>query len=316
MKVAILDDYQDVAKRLADWQGIRPSCDVKSFTSFIDDASKLAECLADFEIIVAMRERTRFPADLLAALPALKLLVTTGPSNAAIDVAAAQRLGIVVSGTDSIGHPTAELTWGLILAFLRHIPTEDRSMREGGWQTTIGTGLRGKQLGIIGLGRIGSQVAEVARAFGMQVVAWTPKLTEERAAEAGCRAVSLDTLLGTADIVSIHARLTVENRGLIGAEQFKRMKAGALLVNAARGPIVDESALIDALAAGRIGGYAADVYENEPLRRDHPLRKAPNTLLTPHIGYVTEETYRIFYGQAVEDIQSFLEGKPIRVVRA
>ena len=262
-----------------------------------------------------MRERTAFPRALLERLPKLKLLVTTGMRNASIDVAAATARGIVVCGTAGLPYPTAELTWGLILALVRRIPAEDRATREGRWQISCGLGLNGKTLGVIGLGGLGSRVAKVGRAFEMGVIAWSQNLTEARAAEVGAKLVAKDELLARADVASIHLVLSDRTRGLIGARELSLMKRAAYLINTSRGPIVDESALVAAVRKGTIAGAGLDVYDDEPLAIDHPLRDLPNTVITPHLGYVTEEGYRIFYGQALEDVKAWLAGQPVRVLR-
>ncbi|MDB5410291.1 MAG: D-isomer specific 2-hydroxyacid dehydrogenase NAD-binding protein [Rhodospirillales bacterium] len=314
LRVAILDDYQEAALRLADWQSLHPRAQMTAFADHLDDLDALAARLHTFEAIVAMRERTPFRAALLERLPNLKLLITTGMRNASIDVAAARARGVTVCGTRGVGTPTAELAWGLILALLHHIPHEDRGMREGRWQTTLGTGLEGKTMGVLGLGRLGSQVAKVAKIFGMRVVAWSQNLTAERAAAAGAELVDKATLFAEADVISIHLVLGDRTRGLVGTDELARMKPTAYLVNTSRGPIVEEAALLDALRNRRIAGAGLDVYDIEPLPADHALRQLPNTVLTPHLGYVTEENYRVYFADAVEDIRAFLDGKPVRLV--
>jgi phosphoglycerate dehydrogenase-like enzyme len=314
-RIAILDDYQNVAMEMADWSRLPETCDVISFDDHLHEEDPLVDRLEEFEVICAMRERTPFPRSLLERLPNLKLLITSGARNASIDVAAAAERGVVVCGTGSVGHATAELTWGLILALYRHIPTEHQSVMEGGWMNTVGNDLGGKTLGLIGLGRLGGRVCAVARAFDMRVVAWSRNLTAERAAEQGAERVELDELLSTSDIVSIHLVLSDRTRGLIGAEQLARMKPSAILVNTSRGPIVDEVALVQAVNHGQIRGVGLDVYDVEPLSYDHPMRQLPNSILTPHIGYVTEESYRRFYGDMVENILAYLAGDPVRVIR-
>jgi phosphoglycerate dehydrogenase-like enzyme len=261
-----------------------------------------------------MRERTPFPRSLIAQLGTLRLLVTTGARNAAIDVAAAREHGITVCGTRSLPTPTAELTWGLILALARHIPAEDRALREGRWQTTLGSGLHGKTLGVVGLGNLGGQVARIGRAFGMDVLSWSQNLTAERAAEAGATLVPRDELLARADVVTVHLVLSDRTRGLIGARELALMRPTATLVNTSRGPIVDERALTAALEARAIAGAAVDVYDAEPLAADHPFRRLDNLLLTPHIGYVTREGDALFYGDAADDIHAYLGGTPVRVI--
>ena len=314
-RVALLDDYQGVALDLADWKRLPPGVEVTAFRDHLDHPDQVSARLAPFEVVVAMRERTPFPASLLAHLPALKLLVTTGMRNASVDVKAAAERGIVVCGTGGLPYPTAELAWGLVLALARRIPLEDRGVREGGWQRTVGVGLNGKTLGVLGLGTLGSRVARFGRAFEMEVLAWSQNLTTERAEEVGARRVEKDELLARADVVSIHLVLGDRTRGLIGTPELGLMKRTAFLVNTSRGPIVDETALVAALRTGALAGAGLDVFDQEPLPGDHPLRRLPNVVLTPHLGYVTEETYRIFYGQALEDVEAYLLEAPIRVLQ-
>jgi phosphoglycerate dehydrogenase-like enzyme len=314
-RVAILDDYQGVARRMADWASLPAGTEVAMFSDHLSDPGAVAARLADFDAVVAMRERTPFPRALLERLPRLKLLVTTGMRNASIDVGAAIERKIVVCGTAGLPYPTAELTWGLILALVRRIPVEDRATREGRWQVSVGLGLNGKTLGVIGLGGLGSRVARIGRAFEMEVIAWSQNLTAARAAEVGATLVSKDELLARSDVVTIHLVLGDRTRGLLGARELSRMKPTAYLINTSRGPIVDEAALVAALRHGTIAGAGLDVYDEEPLPLDHPLRTLPNTALTPHLGYVTEEGYRIFYGQALEDVKAWLAGQPVRVLR-
>ncbi len=309
-RIAVLDDYQRVASRFADWSRLA----AHEVTFFHEPLADPAAALGSFDIVCAMRERTPFPAELLARLPGLRLLVTTGMRNASIDLDAAARQGVTVCGTEGVGSPTAELAWGLILAVARRIPQEDGAMRAGGWQSTVGVGLEDKTLGIVGLGRLGSAVARIGAAFGMRLVAWSENLTAERAAECGAELVTKDELLRAADVVTIHLVLGDRTCGLIGARELALMKPTAFLVNTSRGPIVDEAALLAALEAGTIAGAGLDVYDREPLPVDDPLRQAPNTVLTPHLGYVTEETYRVFYEQTVEDVESFLADAPVRVL--
>ncbi|SDF06353.1 Lactate dehydrogenase [Blastococcus aurantiacus] len=313
-RIAVLDDYQSVAADFCDWSQVPGPVDVVEFHDAVADPDALAARLEPFDVVVAMRERTEFPRSLLERLPNLRLLVTTGMRNRAIDVAAATELGITVCGTGASAAATAELTWGLLLATLRHIPREDSSIRAGGWQQTLGGDLDGARLGVVGLGRLGSRVAAVGKAFGMDVVAWSQNLTDERAAEVGVRRVERDELFATADVVTIHLLLSRRTRGLIGADDLGRMKPTAVLVNTSRGPIVDQQALLDALHGGRIAGAGLDVFEAEPLPPDHPLRSAPRTVLTPHLGYVTRGTYEVFYGEAVEDVAAWVAGRPVRVI--
>jgi phosphoglycerate dehydrogenase-like enzyme len=278
----------------------------------VADDDALVARLADFEVVVAMRERTPFPRARLERLPRLRLLVTTGMANASIDLEAARELGIAVCGTGGLPSPTAELTWALILGLTRRVHEEDRAIREGRWQHTIGPELAGRTLGIVGLGRLGTRVARIAQAFEMDVLAWSQNLDPAHAAAVGVRAAARDELLGRADVVTIHLRLSDRTRGLIGAAELARMRPTAYLVNTSRGPIVDEAALVAALRAGTLAGAALDVYDTEPLPADHPLRGTPNTLLTPHLGYVSTGSYEIYYRDAVEDIAAFLRGERVR----
>ncbi|MBM4415694.1 MAG: D-2-hydroxyacid dehydrogenase family protein [Chloroflexi bacterium] len=317
MRVAILDDYQSVALRSADWDAVGADAGVVAFRTHLDDRGALAERLAAFDVVVAMRERTRFDAALFARLPALQLLVTTGMGNTAIDMAAARDHGITVCGTGGLTSPTAELTWGLILALVRNIPAEHAATRAGAWQTSIGSDLRGKTLGVLGLGRLGSHVARVGIAFEMRVVAWSANLTPARAAEVGVElAPSLRALLAAADVASIHLVLSERTRGLIGAPELTLLGPQGYLVNTSRGPIVDEGALVEALRTRAIAGAGLDVFDREPLPAEHPLRGLDNVVLTPHLGYVTRESYAVFYGEAVEDICAFRDGTPLRVLNA
>ena len=315
MKVAILDDYQAVAYHSADWSAVQARAELRAYHEHIADEALLVQQLRDFEVLVLMRERTPFPRSLFERLPNLRLLVTTGMGNAAVDLAAARDAGVTVCGTRGLNYPTAELAWGLILALVRRIPAEDRAVREGRWQTTLGEGLQGKTLGVIGLGRLGSQVASIGKAFGMEVVAWSQNLTSERTYALGVSlAASKDDLLQRSDVVSVHLVLSGRTRGLIGAEDLGRMRSTAYLVNTSRGPIVDEAALVEALRSRLIAGAGLDVFDQEPLPPDHPLLALENVVLTPHLGYVTKETYEVFYGDAVEDIVAFLDGSPVRVI--
>ncbi|WP_448609390.1 D-2-hydroxyacid dehydrogenase family protein [Geodermatophilus sp. URMC 60] len=314
LRIAVLDDFQSVAAEFADWSRLPEDADVVSFADHLDDEEAVAERLAGFDVVVAMRERTPFPRTLLERLPRLRLLVTTGARNTAIDVAAAAERGIPVCGTGAHPTGTVELTWALVLAVARHVPEEDAGVRAGGWQRTVGTDLAGARLGVLGLGRLGTRVARIGQAFGMDVVAWSQNLTEERAAEAGVRRVDRDELFATADVLTVHLVLSDRTRGLVGRDELARVKPGAILVNTSRGPIVDEAALIEALSEGRLAGAGLDVHDREPLPADSPLRRAPRTVLTPHLGYVTRDTYRVFYGDAVEDVAAWLRGEPVRVI--
>ena len=315
MKIAVLDDYQGAALGSADWGAVTERAEVTVYSDHVADEGELAERLQDYEVVVLMRERTPFPRSLFERLPKLRLLVTTGARNAVVDERAAADAGVTLCGTAGLPYPTAELTWGLILALVRRIPTEDREMRGGRWQTQLGEGLQGKTLGVIGLGRLGSQVATVGRAFGMSVVAWSENLTRERTDEVGVElAGGKAELLGRSDVVTIHLVLSERSRGLIGAAELGQMRESAYLVNTSRGPIVDEGALVEALRSGAIAGAGLDVFEPEPVPTDHPLLALDNVVLTPHVGYVTKETYEVFYGDAVEDIVAFLDGSPVRVI--
>jgi phosphoglycerate dehydrogenase-like enzyme len=309
-RVAILDDYQGVATRLVGDLG--EGVEVEAFRDHVADEDALVARLAPFEIVVAMRERTPFPASTLERLPALRLLVTTGMGNASIDLDAAAANGVLVCGTQILVHPTAELALGLILALARRIPQEDAALRAGRWQESVGVSLRGRRLGLIGLGKLGKQLATLGNALGMEVVAWSANLTPEAAAESGAAYLPLRELLASADVVSIHTRLSDRTRGLFGREELALLKPSALLVNTSRGPIVDETALAEALREGRIAGAALDVFDVEPLPPGHPLRDAPNTVLTPHIGYVADDNYRVFFDEVAEDIRAFLAGAPVR----
>lgn len=324
MRVAVLDDYHRIAHELADWDSL--GVDVEYFHAPIARA-QLPGALAGYDALVLMRERTAFPREVLEALPDLRLLVTTGMRNASVDIDYLRERGVRVCGTGVPGYggtaaepprggvaSTIELTWALILALFKRVTHEDRALHEGIWQQQLPSNLAGATLGLVGLGRLGAQMVAPARAFGMDVIAWSQNLTPERAAEAGARHVSREELLAGADVVSIHLVLSDRTRGLIGAAELERMKASAFLVNTSRGPIVDEHALIDALRSGTIAGAGLDVYDTEPLPRDHPLLALENTVLTPHLGYVSREGLAEMYGQVVEDLAAWLRGEPIRVI--
>jgi phosphoglycerate dehydrogenase-like enzyme len=316
VKVAVLDDYQRVALSYPYWSALPADVEVVPFHDHIAAADELAAALEPFDVVVAMRERTPLPAELLARLPRLRLLVTTGMANAAIDLAAARSQGITVCGTAAVGSSTAELTWALLLAVARGVPAADASLRSGVWQagSTPGGDLSGATLGVLGLGRLGSAVSAVALAFGMRVVAWSANLTAERVAEVGAELVTKKELLSTSDIVTVHLRLSERTRGLIGAPELALMRPSAYLVNTSRGPIVDQAALIDALSSGGIAGAGLDVYDEEPLPPGHPLLTAPNTVLTPHLGYVSRGTFDLFHREIVEDIAAFHAGQPVRML--
>lgn len=312
-RLAILDDYQGVTLSLGPWDRVS-HLDVTVFRDTLADQDALVERLAPFDAILAMRERTPFPRALIERLPNLKLLITTGERNRGIDAAACAARGVVFSGTPSFGAPTVDLTWGLILGLARGIPNEQASLRAGTWQQGLGVGLEGRTLGLLGLGKLGTKVAKVAQAFGMKVIAWSQNLTAEAAAAVGVERVEKMELFARADVLSIHLILSDRSRGLVGAAELAAMKPTAFLVNTSRGPIVDQAALITALEAGRLGGAGIDVYDIEPLPPSHPLLAAPRTLLTPHLGYVTEENYRAYFQGAVEAIEAFEAGAPIRVI--
>lgn len=312
MKIAILDDYQNVATSFADWDTL--DAETVVFTQPFADTDDVVRQLAGFDVLVAMRERTPFPAEVLARLTNLRLLVSTGPANAAIDVKAARELGITVCGTGYFSHPTAEHTWALILGAARNLLDEASSMRTGGWQVSIATGLHGKTLGLLGLGRLGSQVAHMGGAFGMTPIAWSQNLSADKAAEHGVRAVTKEQLFAESDVLSIHLVLSKRTRGLVGAADLRSMKPTAILVNTSRGPIIDEDALFETLREGRIHRAAIDVFDTEPLPADHRLRSLPNALLTGHVAYVTRELYETFYHDAVEDIAAFRAGAPLRLM--
>ena len=313
-KVALIDDYQRVALEYAEWSALESDCAIEVFHDHLTEEDAIVDRLREFDVVMALRERTPFPRSLLARLPNLKLIASAGMRNAAIDLDAATELGIVVCGTEGSSRATMELTWGLILGLLRHIPLEHQATRGGSWQRTLGTGLDGKTIGILGLGNIGSQMAEVARAFHMNILAWSQNLTREHAESNGALLVSKDELLERSDIVTIHLRLSERTVGLIGARELGLMKPTAYIVNTSRGPIIEENALISAVESGTIAGAGLDVFDVEPLPAHHPLLAAENVLLTPHLGYVTQETYRTFYGQTLENIRSFIQGKPQRVM--
>lgn len=318
VQIAVLDDYQGVALTSADWSPVtaHPTgpCAVDVFRDHVYEPDALVARLEPYDAVVVMRERTPLTREVLARLPHLRLVVTTGRRNPSIDTAAAAEAGITVCGTDSLATAPAELTWALVLGLSRHVVLEAEAMRTGGWQTTVGRDLAGHTLGLLGLGRIGSQVAAVGRAFGMHVVAWSRSLTPERAEAAGARSVPFDELLSSSDVVSVHLPLADGTRGLLGERELSLMRPDALLVNTSRGPIVDEAALLAALERGHLGGVGLDVFDEEPLPADHPLRTAPRTLLTPHLGYVTRDVYATFFAGVVEDVTAYLDGVPIRLL--
>jgi phosphoglycerate dehydrogenase-like enzyme len=312
IRIVVLDDYLDVVTRCADWS-VLPA-DMVTINRHIGAEDELVAALAQADVVVATRERTRLGRSVLERLPRLRLLVTTGMRNAAIDLDAAAERGVLVCGTRGNKRSTTELAWGLILALLRDIPGQQQSLRAGRWHTRLGVGLEGKTLGLLGLGTIGGQMARIARAFDMDVLAWSAHLTDERAAGHGARRVEKDDLLARADVVSIHLVLGDRTRGLVGVRELALMKPSSYLVNTSRAGIVDTSALVSALESGAIAGAAVDVFDVEPASPDAPLLGAPHTVLTPHIGYVTAEEYRLFYGDVVEDIAAWLAGSPVRTL--
>jgi phosphoglycerate dehydrogenase-like enzyme len=315
VNIAILDDYQNVALRMADWSRLQKDNRIVAFNERLPDVEAAARALADFEVIGIMRERTPFPRALFEKLPKLRLLVTTGKRNASIDLEAAKARSVTVSSTEGSGRATAELAFALMLGLARHLREEFNTMRPGGgWQTTLGFDLEGRTLGVLGLGNLGSKVARIGAAFGMSILAWSENLTPERAKERGAERVDKDELFQRSDIVTIHSILSPRTRGLVGVRELSLMKPTALLINTSRGPIVDEAAVLAALRDKSIAGYGADTFDVEPLPPDHPLRAEPHALLTPHLGYVTEETYRAFYGGMVVAMEAWLAGKPINVL--
>ena len=326
MRVAILDDYQQVSLASTDWSAVRALAEIDVFCEHIARTDALVRVLEPHDVIVAMRERTYFDAARLGQLPRLRLLVTTGMANASIDLDAAAAHGVTVCGTGGSATSTAELTWGLILALARHIPAEDRQMKTAGraggaalgvgdgWQHTVGTELHGKKLGLVGLGRQGRLVAKIGRAFGMELLAWSQNLDPDVAEKAKAEAVSKQELFSSSDVVTVHYKLGPRSVGLVGAAELALMKPSAVLVNTSRGPIVDGAALLSALRTSSIAGAGLDVYDVEPLPLSDPLRSAPNVVLTPHLGYVTDDAYRVFYGEAAQDIVAFAQGAPVRVL--
>lgn len=313
MKVAVLDDYQRVAQAMADWSSLQ-GCTIDFFHEPLGSAEHIVSTLAPYQVIVAMRERTRFPAAVIDALPQLRLFVTTGMNNRAVDKPALAARGIPLCGTPWAEDTTVELAWGLILSLAHAIPAQQASLRCGRWQSTIGTSLRGKTLGVLGLGTIGTKMARLAKAFQMRVIAYSPNLTTERAAAAEVEAVDKHTFFSQSDVLSVHLILSDTTRGIVGAAELALMKPSALLINTSRGPLVDEHALADALHRSALAGAACDVYSEEPIPPEHPLLAAPNTVLTPHIGYVTEEVYRAWFPAVIEDIQGYLAGSLVRQI--
>jgi phosphoglycerate dehydrogenase-like enzyme len=313
-RIVILDDYQRVALHHADWDRLPADCVLDVLHEPLTSTEDLVAALAGAEVVIAMRERTRFDADRLARLPDLRLLITTGMQNAAIDLDAAAARGVLVCGTGGRARSTVELAWALILALARSIPREDAGVRLGGWQETVGFELDGATLGLVGLGRLGSLMVPVARAFGMDVLAWSRNLDPAHADEVGARAVTKEQLFAQSDVISVHYKLGPESTGLVGAEDLARMRPTAYLVNTSRGPVVDADALLEALERGAIAGAGLDVYDEEPLPTGHPLRTSPRTVLTPHLGYVTNKTYDVFFGEALDDVLAWLDDAPVRVL--
>jgi len=315
LRCAILDDYQNVALSMADWSQVGPSVEIKVFNEHLGAPDKVIAALQGFAIVCAMRERTAFPRAVIEALPDLKLLITTGMRNASIDLDAAKANNVVVCGTPAFGNATAAIATGLMLELARHIGYENARLKAGAaWQTTIGLDLEGLTLTLLGLGKLGARMAEIGRAFKMNVVAWSENLTPERCKEAGVEYVNRDELFRRADFLSIHLQLSERTRGLIGAKELGLMKPSAYLINTSRGPIVEEAALIAALREKRLAGAGLDVFDIEPLPIEHPLRQLDNVVLTPHLGYVAEQNYRAFFVGMVDDIRAFLDGKPVRVL--
>ncbi|MEV7884562.1 D-2-hydroxyacid dehydrogenase family protein [Streptomyces sp. NPDC002817] len=316
LRCAVLDDFQRVATEIADWSPVTDDVEVVGFDTHFADEDALAEALAGFDIVVTLRERVPFPGSLIARLPRLKLLVASGMRNSVIDYAAAEAHGVTVCGTASSSTPPVELTWALLLGLARGIVEESNALRAGGpWQSTVGADLHGRRLGLLGLGKIGSRVAQIGLAFGMRVSAWSQNLTKEYADEVGVElAPSKEDLLRDSDFVSVHLALSDRTRGLLGPAELALLKPTAYLVNTSRAAIVDQDALLATLHAGRIAGAGVDVFDLEPLPADHPMRTAPRLLATPHLGYVSQANYRTYYGQAVEDIQAYLAGSPVRLL--
>ncbi|MFM0339787.1 D-2-hydroxyacid dehydrogenase family protein [Paraburkholderia fungorum] len=307
VRIAILDDYQNVALASADWSPLKDRSEITVFNDHLADTAQIIERLTPFDVVCVMRERTPLTREIIDSLPNLKLIASTGAANAAIDTDAAGQRGITVTHTGYSSTPTIEFTWSMILSMARNVTTENRSLREGGWQRTLGTELAGKTLGLLGLGRVGSAVGIIGRAFRMNVIAWSENLTEERAQSKGVQRVDKNTLFSTSDFLSVHVRLSERTHGLVGAAELASMKPTSRIINTSRGPIVDTNALRSALNSGQIAGAAIDVYDTEPLELADPLRSQPNVLATPHIGYVTRELYQTFYGDTVRNIVEWLD---------
>ncbi len=315
LRCAILDDYQNVALKMADWSALKGKADITVFNEHLGEAPNVIKALKDFDIVCAMRERTPFRRETVEALPKLKLLLTSGARNASFDMEALKERGVVVCGTGGFGNSTAGITIGLLLELTRKIGFENARMKAGEkWQITMGEDVEGRTMGIVGLGKLGQRVATIAKALGMKVNAWSQNLTKEKCDEAGVGYLPKDELMATSDVITIHLILSQRSRGLISREDLARMKPTSYLINTARGPIVDEDALLDMLRRRKIAGAGLDTYSVEPLPVDHPFRKLDNVILTPHLGYVTEEAYRKYYSDMVEDILGWMDGKPVRVI--
>jgi phosphoglycerate dehydrogenase-like enzyme len=315
LRCAILDDYQNVVLQLADWSKVSGDLDIKVFNEHLGGPDNVVKTLQGFNIVCAMRERTGFPRAVIEKLTDLKLLITTGMRNASIDIAAANERGVVVCGTGSIGNPTSGIAVGLMLELTRRIGYENARMKSGvPWQTTIGPDLDGMTLGVLGLGKLGTRTAQVGKAFGMKVIAWSTNLTPEKCKEVGVDYVSKEDLFKQADIVTIHVVLSSRSRGIVGAKEIGLMKPTSYLINTSRGPLVDEAAMLAALRDKKIAGAGLDVFDVEPLPLDHPLRKMDNVVITPHLGYVATQNYRSYLGGVVDDIRAFMDGKPVRVM--
>jgi D-3-phosphoglycerate dehydrogenase len=314
-RCAILDDYQNVALTSADWSKVKNDLDITVFDQHLGSADNVVKALQGFEIVCAMRERTGFPRAVIEKLPALKLLITTGMRNASIDTAAAKERGVTVCGTPATGNPTSGIAIGLMLELTRRIGYENARMKAGeAWQTTIGPDLDGLTLGVLGLGKLGTRTAQIAKAFGMKVIAWSQNLTAEKCAEAGVGYVGKEDLFRQSDFITIHVVLSARSKGLVGAKEIVLMKPTAYLINTSRGPIIDEAAMLAALREKKIAGAGLDVFDVEPLPKDHALRKMDNVVLTPHLGYVAAQNYRAYFAGVVDDIRGFLDGKPVRVM--
>ncbi len=314
IRIALLDDALHIALQSADWGSLPSHAEVRVFHDHLDGEDAVAERLREFDVVMALRERTPFPRSLLERLPRLKLIANASKYNAAIDFGACTELGIPISGTANTGRSAMELAFALMLSLLREVPRQHQALRAGAWRQSVGEALNGKTLGILGLGYIGGQVAQVGRAFEMEPIAWSHNLTAERAAECGARRVSFEELLSGADVLTLHTRLSDRTRGLIGAAELARMKPGAYLINTARGPIVQEQALVEALRQGRIAGAGLDVFDTEPLPAGHPFTTLDNVVLLPHLGGITTDRYRMYYGESLDNILAFLQGEPQRVL--